>query len=584
MPLSKQASGFHNRSLTLPSSSESHASSASVTHAIQLGTIYSVREENASKSTTNLDLQAAFSSLPSISPSRDLILELEYVKRMHQEDKDFYTREVGHLRRLLLDCEQALRDQKDGYRQQSMFLEKVVRAKEAAVAERNDLREHRKRLSTELDAKRREFSDAMDVLEATQTELDGRLKQPSDGGESRTISDLQAPMVEGYSALPGRAAALREQLVESEERFQAACFAWSRESKHQRRLSNTSTREVNNQLKRQEETMRQLLTDNEGLAAQVASMNDRLTYATKELHEKERELRASRILPLIQAQASFDDAIATVQALNAKISETAARIAAAVQPYRYRSTNTTSSDGVRWLGVPLISVLPTLLPNVEVHAPTIVHPRSHVIHQVYFRAMLANWCAYGVSAWTLVEGGGQKNGDLLSTIYRKLRTVEDPLVVARWRALSRSQLTISRASWMDSLTSALNSVLGALGLIYGEPEASLIPLLDPFLTAVRDTRRILGELVVQMELDVAVVQPGSRFNGQTMRDRVHLPSQDIASRSSATACSSEESDDLVVATLKLGLTKTSGQGQEFVILPTVLRRNTLLSGYFPLQS
>ncbi|KAG2015200.1 hypothetical protein CC2G_008490 [Coprinopsis cinerea AmutBmut pab1-1] len=345
----EQVHSFHKRSLTLPSAFRS--SKAAVAEALKLSTIYPVYEEDT-HSSVDRGSQLSGTRPPSTDITA-LALELEKVERLHQEDKVFYTQEIAHLRRLLADAEEVVREQRGVIRRQNLQLEETSRRMQVLIEERNRLREFNDKLLVDLEATRKDFAEAMEDLAATQKELapaanNGSLRQRRSMEEEKRVErfdglsdadEAGTGTLRKYLGIPVKVAALRQKLAEGEERFQAAYSAWSQSSRHQRRLSIAA-------------------------ATGVTKMNlkDRLTFTSKELEVARRELKSGRIHYPPQER---EDITSMVHELNARIRDLTSELSVAVEQSPDGSlTKPDSSLARALLGDQLTAALPSLKPTL----------------------------------------------------------------------------------------------------------------------------------------------------------------------------------------------------------------------------
>jgi len=461
-------SGCESHSSESSSSSSSSESSESSTAQPKLGSDSQTQlgSSDARSTSTKHELRHPLQN----DPER-LLAELEYVKKLHEQDKEFFTREIRNLRMLLFSTESTLQDRTAELEFILQERESVEKCKWEAAREREAaqvLREANHALRLELDGTRREYAEMMDVLEEAQRELLGvvpdgsqvqgqRERRASGGSGSRVDAvnqALEAP-VEGvsppatsatmarYGGIPMSVSFLRKRVAENEERFQSAYAAWSNENKHLRKVHQTQLKTLNDELKRCREEVQTLTTENRKLNARVNELKESLAASRKEsdtIRRKSRELSAAPALltspsePFTpQDKISVPDALKLIQKLNMRISSTALLLAKHLAPGSADTGGSTREAA--WLlgGKELISRLE-------------VAPRSTRALAMLMQIALTTWCGFHVHSWDLRSGFGEDSGRRggparseempsmsplegpLSTIYRKLKTVGAYLV------------------------------------------------------------------------------------------------------------------------------------------------------------
>ncbi|KAJ2928080.1 hypothetical protein H1R20_g9018, partial [Candolleomyces eurysporus] len=575
---------------------------------------------------------------PYLDNGARLVMELEYVKQIHEQDKQFFNKEIRNLRMQLFETEATLQHRTEE-------LEFVLQERESERWQMEELRvrerEHWEKEFTrmkegmdlemravrkELDIKKKECSDAMDVLEEAQKELLGitggqsltvpsaeesrRTRRSSTGSgvsscedapvssksseqnhqhltphrpttpTSRSPASSAGSLLTRYTTIPSRISSLRKQIVATEERFQTSYSAWSSENKYLRKMHQTQLKDVNDDLRKSREEVRNLAADNKKLHAKLNGLKDSLALSRRESQSAARRSREIQnihlqvppsssprnslglpvpISPAVaihnsgaEDKVSVDEAMKLVQKLNTQIVETASALvkdlaslalgdsidtAASLASTPPHSTQT--QEAIWLLGGEELTSLLSFVPTPESSSTAGSTKDSNSCLKTLLQIGLTTWSAYHVHSWELGWNGsgaaGHTEGPTLSpppsssppssdgssplaAIYRKLKIVEDPAVATKWRSVTRSQIKFSSSAWTQALISSLFSILSYLGLTYTRPLTTLAQELQPLLSAVRSVREVLGESVVSKELEAVTVTPGARFDFRCMKD------------------------------------------------------------------
>ncbi|RXW25674.1 hypothetical protein EST38_g180 [Candolleomyces aberdarensis] len=574
---------------------------------------------------------------PYLDNGARLVMELEYVKQIHEQDKQFFNKEIRNLRMQLFEAEATLQHRTEE-------LEFVLQEREAERWQMEELRvrerEHWEKefmrmkesmdlemraVRGELDAKRKECSDAMDVLEEAQKELLGitggqsltvpsaesrRTRRSSTGSgvssceeapvssrssdqdhqhltphrpttpTSRSPLSSAGSILTRYTSIPSRISSLRKQIVATEERFQTSYSAWSSENKYLRKMHQSQLKDVNDDLRKSREEVRNLAADNKKLHAKLNGLKDSLVLSRRESQSAARRSREIQnvylqvpptssprnslgvpvpISPAVavhnssaEDKVSVDEAMKLVQKLNNQIIETASALvkdlaslalgdsvdpAASLASTPPHSTQT--QEAIWLLGGEELTSLLSFVPAPESSSTAGSTKDSNSCLRTLLQIGLTTWSAYHVHSWELGWNGSGASGHTegptlspppsssppssdgsspLAAIYRKLKIVEDPAVATKWRSVTRSQIKFSSSAWTQALISSLFSILSFLGLTYTRPLTTLAHELQPLLCAIRSVREALGESVVSKELEAVTVTPGARFDFRCMKD------------------------------------------------------------------
>ncbi|KAJ2917947.1 hypothetical protein MD484_g2431, partial [Candolleomyces efflorescens] len=562
-----------------------------------------------------------------------LLMELEYVKQIHEQDKQFFNKEIRNLRMVLFETEATLQHRTEE-------LEFILQEREAERWQMEELRvkekEHWEKefmrvkdamdlevraVREELDVKRKECSDAMDVLEEAQKELLGVPGGPSSTGTSAegtrrarrsstgsgSLSCEEAPassksseqdhqrpttptsrsppsssssVLTRYTIIPSKISSLRKHVAATEERFQSSYAAWSSENKYLRKMHQTQLKDVNDDLRKSREEVRNLASENKKLHAKLAGLKDSLALSRKESQSAARRSREIQQVYLqvpsassprnslgfpvpispagaihnsgVEDKVSVDDTVKLVQKLNAQIAETASAFVKDLASVNLGdSVDSTTSlpsttphsaqtqEAIWLLGGEELTSLLSFVPAPETSPASGSTKDGNSCLKTLLQIGLTTWSAYHVHSWELGWNGlsttGHSEGPTLSpppsssppssegssplaAIYRKLKIVEDPAVATKWRSVTRSQIKFSTSAWTQALISSLFSILSFLGLTYTRPITTLAQELQPLLSAIRSVREALGESVVSKELEVVTATPGARFDFRCMKD------------------------------------------------------------------
>ncbi|KAF5317054.1 hypothetical protein D9611_003563 [Ephemerocybe angulata] len=549
-------------------------------------------------------------------PERLALERLEEAKRVHEQDKAFYTREIRNMRMLLFEAESTLQNRTEELefimkeREEDMSEWEAQKAEmlRRAEVEKEELREKNRALQAELDWKSRECSDAMDVLEEAQREL---LGVPLQDLEGRNEGDSAGPTKDGsssprptpassmstlsrYTSIPSRITSLRQRLSEDEGRFQAAYHAWSNENRHLRKLHHKQLQTLNEDLRKSRAEVEGLAAENKKLMSTVGNLKESLAASKRDSWHSMSSIRKSREAPAPSSSPSLtaapdrittEEAIKLVQKLNMRISEAASLLAKDLVAAREDASMPVAPGD--WDHPALTREAVWLLGGEGVTSQlTFIPPPSkskdNELLRTLLQVALTNWSAHQVHSWDLNETkAGSTQESPLAAIYRKLKIVEDPAVAGAWRSLARAQLKFSSSAWTRALISSIHSVFSFLGLTYSRSVTSMGRELQPLLQALRAVREATGELAGSTELEVATVWPGTRFDFRHMKDA--RPGT-VSSGSKASTPQSSQADsstrrrkpDVVVATLGLGLKVSEGpETKRLLALPLILREKSM---------
>lgn len=556
-------------------------------------------------------LALSCSTLMHHEPERLFAEQLDEARRLHEQDKDFFTREIRNLRMVLFDIEATLKERTEELQFIMQEREKDVMQWETtkrdmerrAELAMEDLKGKNEALQRELYDKEREYLEALEVLQETQKELLGipvgnwEVSHPPTAGSSgvetagertdlTTTLDIRSSRAAPsallqYVDLPNRVSNLRRRLLQDEQRFQSAYAAWSNESKHTRRMHQKQLNTLSEGLKTATETSRRLSEENKKLESRLESCKSDVMAARRESQllsasQRSREVQQpsthAGLSLRVQDRLSVSGAVKRVQKLNVRIGEAAEALAGWVRgtdetpKVGVGSVETVSDKEGRWL---LCGMEKTTFRATKESFNENALIRSALL------CILTTWCGHHAQSWDLSPHSAWTSENPLVAVFRKISIVEDPSVVASWRSLTKAHLKFSSNTWSRALISSLHSAFSYLGVSYTKSIAVMEKDLEPLLQSLCALREALGELIVSKELEIATVCSGARFDYRLMKDA--YPGGLAESSPSAPGSQGRKrlpigQPERVFVTCGLGLKVKDGiDGERLLSLPLVLR-------------
>ncbi|KAJ6549641.1 hypothetical protein B0H10DRAFT_1968991 [Mycena sp. CBHHK59/15] len=274
----------------------------------------------------------------------------------------------------------------------------------------------------------------------------------------------------------------------------------------------------------------------------------------------------------IYAWVSGAEVRRAMEDLDAEIFQTAASLSE-TSFFRSQSTKAVASESVnsdlskrvaRFLGKRLVDLL--LLGDGGSSGG------SAMLVQIALQAAMCDWSFKTIGSWVFDRGDLNGINMFMDGLYADLRQSEDPAATARWRAMTRSQLSKRTASSAVRET-LVGQIIDVLILASGRNDktANWTVLETKFgerITALTKlaltTSRHIGVDVVSEDLESACISPNAKFDPRIM-ENTYLEDR------------SGWESETVVCTLGLGIWKKSSQGGpgEMLKKPQVILHTTL---------